>query len=157
MVCLDGLPLELLRRVCEFAVPQGLTFSFDSLDGGNDADGKWSLHVAEGNSTPVSVASHRAIRCYMMEGRPHGAARLWNHDLVDQVQTALLYVNKVIAAEARAVLFYGNIFTFRISAQAHRPVSLRSNLIFGPFGKAHRIHFLQDLGQIRLEIIIDEN
>lgn len=55
-----------------------------------------------------------------------------------------------------AVLFGSNTFSLSISARAHHPVSLKSPLIFGPFGLPHRLHLLRDLRRIDLEVNIDQ-
>ncbi|KAF3037690.1 hypothetical protein E8E12_008201 [Didymella heteroderae] len=114
---------EILRRVCEYALPQGLKFSFQ---GGGSS---WDLYVQEGSRPCIKVA--------------RGAAPE-NH-----------IANK--HSEARAVFFHGNAFILTIGSMAHRPVSLKSSLIFGPLGLPHRLQLLRDLRQIELDIVIDEH
>lgn len=100
MIRLHDLPPELLRRVCEFALPQGLKFSFHR-DAESDSSVPWSFHIAEGNGPAVDVTSYRAMLGKSRKSGLDTVRRCRNQDLIEEVQTALLYVNKVISAEAR--------------------------------------------------------
>lgn len=94
MVRLVDLPPELLRRVCEFALPQGLTFSFHR-DEEDDSNSSWSLQIDEGDGT------YREMPEAMGQKGSSTLKRFQKEALTEEVQIPLLYVNKVVAAEAR--------------------------------------------------------
>ena len=94
---LEALPPELLRHVCEYALPQGLTFSFSQLSHDHR---RRRVFAAYGNHKPYPIVKPlpgvTVQQCKIFD-------RLCRHngDIRDEWHTGLLYVNEAIASEAR--------------------------------------------------------
>lgn len=123
---LEDLPPEILRRVCEYALPQGLKFSFQQRDPDEDSDPSWSLYV-EGRHQRRDIC------------KDCGSWQPCKHDsIVDEVHTSLLYINKCIAAEARGMYLQRPDPTWQIQLSDATQLS-SSAAIYSPSRSAQRL------------------
>lgn len=106
MTCLEDLPPELLRRIFEYALPQGLTFSFERQRyHALDSEHRWNVFAARRphpSALVVGELNHprkkKRSECKMC------LPLVCKHDdIANDMQTALLYINKAIASEARGM------------------------------------------------------
>lgn len=70
--------------------------------------------------------------------------------------TTLFLVNKFVCNEVRGVLYGDNTFVFNIDASAHRPHSMRSPEIFGPFQFAERMPLLREFRSLELSVTVTD-
>jgi len=101
MSTLEDLPPETLRHICEYVPPQGLAFSSKGIGG------SWDLYVQEENGPRIKVVRNlthantinnpQCKHCFGQ--KPCGC----QYTILDEIHTALLHVNKRIAAEARGM------------------------------------------------------
>jgi hypothetical protein len=99
---LEQLPPELLHHVFEYALPNGITFSFRqtaSIDGDED----WAVFVARGKHIRRALANKTDVRIYGTDCID--CADDCKYEVFpEEVHTGLLYVSKAIAREARGEL-----------------------------------------------------
>lgn len=70
------------------------------------------------------------------------------------INTQLFLVSKLISAEASAVLYGSNTYSFIVDGHAHLPTSLQSPLIFGFLGSPGRLPLLRNLRSIHIDVMI---
>jgi hypothetical protein len=99
---LSDLPTELLHRILEFTLPQGLTLSFHTGVMGNQELEATKVHdryVAGWTNSKKEYSSHRCWRC------GNNPLYAWGFDptcgWVFHLTTSPFYVNKRITSEAR--------------------------------------------------------
>jgi hypothetical protein len=109
MTRLDDLPPEILRRICEYALPQGMTFSFEDRVTNSNSGHRlvWVVWAAVPPHDPVVVrcriwippAYHRrgSKKCTVCTLTKRTCE---NHNLNRDMHLGLFRVNKSISSEA---------------------------------------------------------
>ena len=92
---LDDLPAEVLRRICEYTLPQGLELSFREDTTAAEVQSPWRLFAEEPNEVPIRVH----LLQYLRICEDSGCVCMTFY--TKRMQTGLLKVNKYIRAEAR--------------------------------------------------------
>ena len=104
---MEDLPPEFLRRVLEYTFPRGLTSSSKHFEYNASL---WTVQAALGNHKPVPIANEQPVlnKTGYLDFQPaeldscqvcSGACE--HTDVREDMHTALLYINKAIASEAR--------------------------------------------------------
>ncbi|KAL6703876.1 hypothetical protein ACN47E_009010 [Coniothyrium glycines] len=137
------LPAELRLRVYQHLLPHDLVISFTKLS--NDAkDQDWPVIGIPRYGDASVVYSVKAV--------PRTLRRRNVTYVRFNMQTQLFFVSKFVYNEARAVLYGGNTYQFVVDGDAHQPRSLRSPLIFGPFGSESGLPLLRNLRSIKIKL-----
>ncbi|KAJ8107376.1 hypothetical protein OPT61_g8913 [Boeremia exigua] len=95
---LDALPTEILRRISEYVMPQGLVFSFQQRRTSKTSkDLSWRFYAAEPGHEPNKVYDTKSLvkKCKRCDGY------YLKENFQAEMQLSLLYVNKTISTEAR--------------------------------------------------------
>ena len=104
---MEDLPPECLRRVLEYTFPRGLTSTSKQFKYNTSL---WTVQAALGNHKPVPIANGQLVlnKTGYLDFQPaeldscqvcSGACE--HTDVREDMHTALLYINKAIASEAR--------------------------------------------------------
>ncbi|KAF2746194.1 hypothetical protein M011DRAFT_478193 [Sporormia fimetaria CBS 119925] len=169
-----GLPPELRLHVYRYLIPHGLTIHLHERLTCKCSDcrpsfpthikhprplkpGPWvALQPGEVLLEEHPIKDETRLPCHFGVVDSTDVATIWRHYAHCNPQTSLFLVNKVISAEARAVLYQHNTFVFAIHGDPHRPVSLRSPKIFDVFGEEGRLPLLRELRSIEIALVLDD-
>lgn len=156
------LPAELRVVIYQFLLPHNLTVAL--RENRNVVENrKWLFTVAP-RCHDLSHLFPRNTNRKRFKNRPPRST-------ADTLETQLFLVNKSTANEARgkskterwhrspltvaAVLYGSNTYRFIVNAEPHAPRSLRSPLIFGPFGDHDCLHLLRNLRSVNIFVILN--
>ncbi|KAF1939966.1 hypothetical protein EJ02DRAFT_407434 [Clathrospora elynae] len=136
------LPAELRCHVLSFVLPQDMiiTFKRDGME--ENKQPRWIARgFPKGKKDVHGIVGDLTYRAWKL----HTA-----------VETQSFRVSKRFSNEAQAILYGANVYVFTIDGGSHFPVSLRSPLIFGPFGNECRLPLLRNLRRIAIDIVLNE-